>query len=179
LHDELKIPVLYVTHSVGELARLSDQVVLLEDGQVSGTGSIGDLFTRPDLSLLHGDKAAALIVGEVAGHDTRYDLTLVDFSGGRFYIPRQDLAKGQEVRLRVVARDVSITLEHQTGTSILNILPATILTLIPEGNAQYMVRLAVGEAVLLARVTGKSVHRLDLTPGKSVYIQVKSVALLA
>ncbi len=81
--------------------------------------------------------------------------------------------------MRIAARDVSLTLEPQAGTSILNILPARIDALAPEGPAQDTVRLSVGETPLLARVTRKSVSALGLEPGRTVYAQVKSIALLA
>ena len=86
---------------------------------------------------------------------------------------------GSMVRLRVTARDVSLTLEHQQDTSILNIFPATVEELVPEGKAQVMVRLKVGDVSMLARVTRKSATLLDLRPGKGVYAQAKSVALLS
>ncbi len=179
LHNELDIPVLYVSHSPDEVARLADHLILLDAGQTKAMGSISEMLTRLDLPLAHGDDAEALIEVVVAGHDDEYDLTYLDFSGGRFTVPRKTLALGQLVRLRVAARDVSLTLEYQLGTSILNIFPATIKEIIPEGSAQIMVRLLVGELSLLSRITRKSAALLDLKLGKSVFVQAKSVALLS
>ena len=90
----------------------------------------------------------------------------------------KDLPLGTEVRLRIAARDVSLTLEPQSGTSILNIFPAVVDQVIPEGQAQLIVRLLLEDVPLLARVTRKSAALLDIRPGKAVYAQVKSVALL-
>jgi len=179
LHNELDIPVIYVSHSPDEVARVADHLVLLAAGSVTASGAIGDMLTRLDLPLAHGSDAEALIEATVAGHDDSYHLTYLDFAGGRFTVVRKDLPPGSSVRLRVAARDVSLTLEHQSGTSILNIFPATIDALIPEGEAQVTVRLVVGGVPMLARVTRKSASVLDLKPGKSVYAQAKSVALLA
>jgi molybdate transport system ATP-binding protein len=179
LHDEFDIPVIYVSHSQDEVARLADHLVLLEAGRVRATGPIGEMLTRLDLPLAYGNDAEALIEAVVAGHDDEYDLTLLDFSGGRFTVSRHDLPVGHPVRVRVIARDVSLTLEHQSGTSILNIFPATIEEITPAGSAQMMIKLMSGDVTLLARVTRKSASVLDLKPGKLVYAQAKSVALLS
>ena len=179
LHDELDIPIIYVSHSSDEVARLADHLVLLEAGRIKAAGAIGEMLTRLDLPLAHGGDAEALIEARVAGHDDEYDLTHLDFSGGRFTVTRKALPVGHSVRLRVAARDVSLTLEHQSGTSILNIFPATSDEITPEGSAQVTVRLVAGGVPLLSRVTRKSAALLDLKPGKSVYAQAKSVALLS
>jgi molybdate transport system ATP-binding protein len=168
LHDEFDIPVIYVSHSQDEVARLADHLVLLEAGRVRATGPIGEMLTRLDLPLAYGNDAEALIEAVVAGHDDEYDLTLLDFSGGRFTVSRHDLPVGHPVRVRVIARDVSLTLEHQSGTSILNIFPATIEEITPAGSAQMMIKLMSGDVTLLARVTRKSASVQDLKPGKLV-----------
>lgn len=179
LRNELDIPVIYVSHSPGEVARLADQLVLLEAGRVVATGAIQDMLTRLDLPLAHDSDAEALIEATVAGHDAEYELTYLDFSGGRFTVTRKNVTVGSNVRLRVAARDVSLTLEHQSGTSILNIFPATVAEITDEGPAQVTVRLLLGSVPMLARVTRKSASVLDLKPGKLVYAQAKSVALLS
>jgi molybdate transport system ATP-binding protein len=178
LHDELAMPVLYVSHSPGEVARLADHLVLLEAGLVRATGALRDLRTRLDLARDLGSEADAVVEASVAGHDQVFHLTYLDFSGGRINVVRNGLPVGQTVRMRVLARDVSITLEPQTGTSILNIFPATVESLAEEGPAQTLVRLDVAGTPLLARITRKSAHALRLSPGKRVYVQVKAVTLL-
>ena len=179
LARQLDIPILYVSHATGEVARLADQMVLLEKGRERATGSTSDIFTRLDLPLAHSDKAAALIDATVREHDDEFALTLLDFSGGRFAISKKDLPIGHRARLRVVARDVSITLARQQDTSILNIFPATVTDISEENASQVLVRLQVGETTLLSRITRKSAAALQLAPGRKVYAQVKTVALLA
>lgn len=179
LHDELDIPLIYVSHSPDEVARLADHLVLLDEGRIRGSGAIGEMLTRLDLPLAHGDQAEALIEAVVAGHDDAYQLTYLEFPGGRFTVTRKPLPAGHAVRLRVAARDVSLTLERQSGTSILNIFPATIEELSPEGEAQMMVKLLAGGVPILSRVTRKSATLLDMQAGQSVYVQAKSVALLS
>jgi molybdate transport system ATP-binding protein len=179
LHDELKIPLLYVSHAHGEIARLADQLLLMDGGKINSFGPIGDMLTRLDLPLAHGDKAASLIQATVAGHDDEFNLTLLNFSGGQFTVAKKTLPISHKVRLRVIARDVSLTLKHQSQTSILNIFPATIKEMTPEGDAQIMIRLSLQGTPLLAKITRKSASLLDLKIGKQVYAQVKSVALLS
>ncbi len=179
LHDELDIPVIYVSHSPDEVARLSDHLVLLENGRVTAQGETSKMLTRLDLPLAHGDDAASLIHATVAEHDDEYNLTYLDFPGGRFTVARKALPVGFSVRLRVVARDVSITLAHQSGTSILNIFPSTIDDIISEGSSEKVVQLSVGGVTLLSRVTCKSASLLNLQKGQLVYAQIKSIALLS
>ena len=179
LHEELDIPVIYVSHSPGEVARLADQLILLDNGRVISAGDTIEIFSRIDLPLARDDKAAALIEATVADHDDNYNLTYLDFAGGRFTVTRRELPLGHAVRLRVVARDVSLTLAHQQDTSILNIFPTIVEDMAPQGGAQVMVRLSANGVPILARLTRKSAALLDLAPGKAVYAQVKSVALLS
>lgn len=179
LHARLNIPVIYVSHSPDEVARLADHLVLMENGGVTASGPISEMLTRVDLPLARGNDAEALIEAEVAAHDETYGLTYLDFPGGRFTVARKDLPTGTQVRLRVIARDVSITLEQQQGTSILNIFPATVDEIVPTSASQVTVRLLAGGVPLLSRITRKSAALLELTPGKTVYAQAKSVALLA
>jgi len=162
LHSELEIPVLYISHSPEEVARLADHLVLLEAGKVRASGPITEMLTHLDLPLAHGDSAGALVKANIGGHDSEFDLTFLDFPGGRITVTGHDLPIDHPVRLRIAARDVSLTLEQQTGTSILNIFPVTVEKLIPEGTAQMMVRVQAGGVPLLSRVTRKSAAVLEL-----------------
>lgn len=177
LHEELDIPIIYVSHSVDELARLADQLILLENGQVTGSGAIADMLTRTDLPLAHGDDASSLIHAKVAGHDNQFQLSYIDFAGGRFTVAKTDLPIDHAVRLKIAARDVSLTTAHQSGTSILNIFPATVEEITAEGESQIMVRLDAQGTHLLSCITRKSAHLLELKKGKTVFAQIKTVAL--
>jgi molybdate transport system ATP-binding protein len=178
-HEELEIPSLYVSHAADEVARLADHLVLLEAGRVRASGPVAELLTRFDLPMAHGDEASAVIDARVSGYDAVFHLTRVAFCGGEFLLARPTPPAGSRVRLRVLARDVSLTLERQGGTSILNIFPATVEALAEEGPAQVMVRLDAGGVPLLARITRRSESVLGLQPGKAVFAQIKALALLA
>ncbi len=176
---KLNIPIIYVTHSIDEAAYLGDHLVLLEEGKVSASGEITDMLTRLDLTLSHGERAASIIKAVVSKYDEKYNLTHIDFSGGQFVIPRKQLSKGERVRLRIEARDISLTIHRQSDTSILNIIPVTIEAIADEGKAQVQIRLIAGSDLLLSCITRKSAEQLDLKVGKKLYAQIKSVALLS
>jgi molybdate transport system ATP-binding protein len=182
LHARLEIPVLYVSHSAPELLRLADHLVLLAAGRVRAAGPLAEVTTRLDL-LPWGPEAELGVVIEavVVGHDERFDLTYLDFAGGRLSLPRHDAAPGSRQRVRVLARDVSLALERPERTSVLNVFPARIVEIseIGEtGGRQPLVKLDAGGATLLAQVTRKSLFTLDLRPGVPVYAVIKGVALL-
>lgn len=178
LHRELDIPMIHVSHLPEEVARLADHLVLLEAGRVVAAGDVHDVFSRLDLPLAQGGEAAALIEAVVTAHDENYQLTHLEFAGGRISMTRISLPPGSPVRLRLAARDVSLTLEKQTGTSILNIIPATVDALNRDGDAQVTVRLLASGVPILARITRKSADELALRPGMPLFAQIKSIALL-
>jgi len=179
LHDDLKIPVLYVSHSPDEVVRLADHLALMEKGRIRAFGPLADMLTRTDLSLAHRADAESMLEARVSGHDAHYQLLHLDIAGGRFHIAHDPIPPGQKVRLRILARDVSLTLERPSKTSILNVFPATVESLSPEGISQVTVKLQVDGMPLLSRITRKSADVLELKTGKEVYVQVKSVALSA
>ena len=178
LHRELDIPMLYVSHVPMEVQRLADYLVLLENGSVVASGEINDVLTRPGLALSRADEAAALLPATVRRHVSSFHLTELEVPGGSIYVPAQSLALGAPLRLRVLARDVSIALVRIEDTSISNVLDAGILGIHEDTDpANRLLRLDVGGTTILSRVTWRSVERLQLRAGMRVYAQVKSVAL--
>ena len=179
LHSQLEIPILYVTHSQDETSRLADHIMLIEDGKIIGNGPINEMLTRFDLPLSHSGDAISIFDARVMSRDTDFNLMYLEFKGGQFIVPDNKLPIESLVRIRVAARDVSITKKKQTDTSILNIFPAVVEEMVPEGDAQVMVRLTLNGVTLLACLTRKSATSLKLDQGLSVFIQVKSVAILS
>lgn len=178
LHDELDIPVLYVSHSADEVVRLADHLVLLETGKVVASGATQDLLTRLDLEVAHGDAASALVTATISAHDPDYHLSSATFPGGQLLLPQQSATIGQQVRIRVQARDVSLSLAPQRDSSILNIVAATVTELSADAAGQVMVGLDANGTRLLARITRKSCVTMELAPGKSLYAQIKGIAIL-
>lgn len=178
LHQALQLPVVYVSHALEEVARLADHLVLMDCGKVVAEGAVSTMLSRLDLPLTTGPDAGALIEATVESFDPQYHLSTLQFPGGAFAVPGEVLQKGEGVRLRVLARDVSLTLEHQASTSIQNIFAAQVVGHRAEGDAQVLVRLDLNGTDLLARVTRKSWQELGLGDGSTVFAQVKSVGLL-
>ncbi|MBC7499541.1 MAG: molybdenum ABC transporter ATP-binding protein [Herminiimonas sp.] len=178
LHDELDIPVLYVSHAPEEVARLADYLVLLDAGKVVAHGLTIDLLTRLDLDIAHGDAAGALIEATIVGHDPEFHLSCAEFGGGQLLLPQQTARIGKKVRIRIQARDVSLSLTPQRDTSILNIVAATVVATSDDAIGQAMVELEAGGTHLLARITLKSATAMQLAPGRMVYAQIKGVAIL-
>lgn len=179
LRDELSIPMLYVTHSADELARLADHLVVLDCGRVQAEGPAAAALAAIDRPLLAGDEVGALLAGRVAERDARWHLARVAFDGGSLWLRDGGLPVGHAVRLRVLARDVSIATCEPHGTSIQNHLPCSIESSAPDVHpSQVLVRVSVGASMLVARITGRAFDALDLRPGKRAWVQVKSVSLM-
>lgn len=179
LQRQLQLPMLYVSHSPDEVARLADDLVLMENGSAVASGPASEMLTRLDLPLSHDDNAAAVVTAFCTGHEKEFSLSLFNFDDNTLHVPGDHTHHGvKPLKLRILARDVSLTLERQHGTSILNIVPARVLDVLIGTSAQCMVRLDCSGQVLLARITRKSAAALDLQVGQNVYAQIKSVALL-
>ncbi|MFC5302399.1 molybdenum ABC transporter ATP-binding protein [Azospira restricta] len=181
LHDELEIPVLYVSHSLPEVARLADYLVLLEGGRVRAAGALGELLPRLDLPLSHGEEAFVVIAATVGAYDADYALARLDFSGSAgqsLWAPSPPRPLGAAVRVRIQARDVSLALSAQHDSSILNTLAATVVGLDAQPPGRALARLDAGGSALLARLTRKSLDQLGIQVGQTVFAQVKSVALV-
>lgn len=178
LHTQLDIPVLYVSHAPDEVARLADHLVLMDAGRVTASGATRELMTRMDLPLAHGDTAAAIIDAVVTQVEPQFHMSHAEFAGRQISVLNPSLQVGQRIRVRIQARDVSLTLERQQGTSVLNIIAATVSGFSADSPGQVMVALNAGGSMLLARITQKSLEGLLLQPGSPVFAQVKGVAVL-
>jgi len=179
LHDELSIPVIYVSHSPDEVARLADHLLVMDQGRVLASGALGDVLTRIDLPIRLGEEDGVVLEGHIAERDERWHLVRVAWGHTGVWVRDPGGACGRRVRVRILARDVSLAHTRTEGTSILNILPAEVISIgTGEHPALALVKLQVEGSVLLARLTRRSAAELGLTPGLPVWIQIKAVALL-
>lgn len=178
ISTETGTPMLYVTHSRDEAARLADFLVLMNEGHVASSGPMAGILTSPAPGLAQGEDAGCVVFARVKSVDAEFHLAHLEFPGGQLLVPDPGLAAGAKIRVRIHARDVSLALEPASGSSILNILAARVLDLIDDGPSRILVRLAVGETVFLAAVTRRSAATLELGADLELYAQVKSVALL-
>jgi molybdate transport system ATP-binding protein len=182
LHDELDIPVLYVSHAQDEVARLADHLVLLSDGKALASGPIGETLARLDLPMAMGDDAGVIIEGQVSAYDAEYQLLSLQLPATEMNIrvTHAPMALGQALRCKVHARDISLTLQDSEFSSILNRLPVTVVSEQSADNAAHvLIRLDAGGTPLLARITRYSRDQLGVNPGQRLWAQIKAVAVLA
>jgi molybdate transport system ATP-binding protein len=183
LHQELSLPVVYVTHAMDEVARLADHLVLMRDGRVEAAGALAALMARTDLPLSRQDDAGVVLETQVIEHDAEHGMTRVGFNGASLWVGESAAPLGERVRARVLARDVSVTRQRPAETSILNVLPV-ILESVQRERSTALLRLRVGDGtpqgawVLLARITSRSADALRLQPDDSLHAQIKGVALM-
>ncbi len=179
LHDELDIPVIYVSHSPDEVARLADHIVALDGGRVVAHGPLGETLARLDLPIRLGEDAGVVLDATIGEIDTQWHLARVDFPGGNLWTRDHDLPVGRKVRVRVLARDVSLTLDDPGRSSIQNVHPAVVEAVADDDHpANRLIRVTLGETRLLSRLTRRAVEQLGIVPGLPVRAQVKSVALM-
>ena len=178
LHQQLDIPVLYVTHSQQEVAQLADHLVIMDEGRALASGALAETQSRLDVPLAQDREAAAVWQATVAEHEADYHLTRVDFAGGSLSLPAVDAPVGTLLRVQIYARDVSIALEAPTATSILNVLPATVTGIANGCDSRTVLQVRVGDQALLAHITRKSALMLGLQIGMAVYVQIKGTSIL-
>jgi molybdate transport system ATP-binding protein len=158
LHDELSIPVIYVSHDIEEVSRLCDHLVLLDDGDVAASGDLFAVVSRIDVPMLYGRNSGVVLWATAVDHED--GLTKFDFGDGDIWV-----------------RDVSVARERPEQTTILNVLSATVEEIHVVDQATALVRLGIGNQNVLAQVTRRSVKRLELKHGDHVFAQVKSVTV--
>lgn len=175
LRDELQIPVLYVSHSLAEVARLATTIVTLTAGRVTGVGPAAHVLSDPQMALgLHD--AGAILTGSLTAHHAD-GLSEVATAGGPLFIPRNAAKLGSRLRVRIEAQDVILSRDRPSGLSAMNILYGTIDSIATRDGSDAMVALRLGEENLLARVTCRSVAALGLEVGNGCHAIMKSVAL--
>lgn len=180
LHDELAIPVLYVSHSIAEVSRLSDYIVQMEEGRAVDQGTAVELLSSLHQHFVPGEEPGAVIEAQITDHDEHHHLTIIGLPGGlQILAPRLAAVVGARARVRIPAREVSIALNVPQGTSILNILPARIVDHSEGDPGRVLVQLCLdgSETRLLSRISRYSWERLELHNGMAVQAQIKSMSL--
>lgn len=179
LRDEVGIPILYVSHSVPEIARLATTVVALEAGRVVRAGPAAEVLADPDVVPVFGVReAGALVSARVADHHDD-GLTALTWSGGELLLPHVSQPIGAEVRVRIEAQDIILASTRPEGISALNVVPVAVVSLREGAGPGVIVQLRAGDEVLLARVTGRSAKAMGLAPGWQGFAVLKSVAVAA
>jgi molybdate transport system ATP-binding protein len=176
LRDEADIPIVYVSHSVAEVARLATKVIILENGRVSASGDAATILSQPS-STISRREAGAVIDGIVGETDTEHQITVIRAGQAEIRVPHLNAPTGKAVRLQIAARDVMLATSRPEGLSALNILTATIIEIGEPAQGMVDVRLDCGGVTIVSRITLLSRGMLQLHAGKPVYAIIKSVAL--
>lgn len=174
LRDELRLPILYVSHSLAEVARLATTTVLLDAGRITAAGPTADVLGDP-AAPLPPREAGALITARVEAQDSD-GLARLATPGGPLFLPAPTARPGDRLRLRILAQDVMLALTPPQGISALNVIETTLREIREDGGA-VLVQLALGDEVLLARITARSARALGLAPGLQVFAVLKTVAV--
>lgn len=174
LRDETKLPMIYVSHNVDEVARLADEIVVLRDGRSVAQGSVFDLLTRIENGF-DIPPLGAVLDSIVEAHRLEEGLTVLSFDGGTLTVSRIAREVGSRLRVRIRAEDIMLAREEPRAISANNVLPATISALRVDDGSQAEVQLAFGNSRLVARITRASATRLALQPGVPVFAIIKSV----
>jgi molybdate transport system ATP-binding protein len=177
LRDHTNVPILYVSHSVAEVARLATTVVVLENGKVARAGPADQVLSDPDMVRQLGVREAGSVLPATIQQHHQDGLSELKISGGRLFLPRMNVAIGAQTRVRILAQDVILSLDAPTGLSALNILPVQIMALRDGSGPGVIVQMQCGSDRLLARITRRSADRMGLKPGDSVHAVIKSVSI--
>lgn len=177
VRDRFGTRIVYVSHSIAEISRLADEVLLMNEGALLAHGSTETIFNRRDLRPYTGRyEGGALIEATVTGHDPQYFLSTLSFSGGQLVTPGIDVPVGTRVRVRVRARDVSLAIEKPSGISIRNILLAEVMSIDDQQGAIVEVHVRLGDTTLLARISRLACVEMNLAVGRSVFVLLKAIA---
>ena len=181
LQRELSLPIVYVSHAIDEVARLAQQLVLLERGRVVGAGALADVMARLDLPTARGDGAGVVLPAVVAECDAHWQLARLVVNGGDFSVWARDpgFEPGRALRVRLLARDLSLARQPQQHSSIGNQLQGVVESIAEDEHPGLaLVRVRIGASPVVARLTRRSVHALQLAPGEAVWVLAKTVAVM-
>jgi molybdate transport system ATP-binding protein len=177
LRDNAGLPILYVSHAMEEVARLATTVVALDAGRVVAQGPAAAVLSDPAAVPALDPGTAGAVIEAVVEAQEADGLTRVAGAGGTLYLPRLEAARGARLRLRIEAQDVMLSRARPEGLSALNLIEARILSIHPGHGPGALVRLQAGDAVLLSRITQRSVAALELAEGQVVHAVIKSLAM--
>lgn len=178
LKTALRLPILYVTHSLDEVTQLADSMVLIEAGRVISCGPLSEMAARADLPLAQRDDAGAVLLCRVAEHDARRELTRLEGAGATLLVPLLDAPIDAECRVRIPAREVILAAKPPDAISLHNIVPGEVRRITADAaRRSVLVEMALPNGALIARVTPDAIARLALSPGRPVLGLIKSTSI--
>ena len=183
IKERSRTPLLYVTHQLEEALRMADRAVLMADGRIAAAGALEEVFAHPAMDAFAGEHDAGVVVRGTV-REKQHGVSAVSVPGGRFVTTERDLTLGQDVRLRILSRDVALALARPEATSLLNILKCRIAAITSVSDREVLVSLELADratekapARIAARITRHSAARLTLAEGLEVYAMIKAVAV--
>ncbi len=183
LKTRLNIPIIYVTHSPDEVARLADHIVMIDDGKIITSGPLSETLSRLNSPYYLTSELGVVIDSTISEQDKRWKMSKILLSEEELWFHddknNNENEVGNPVRIQILASDVSLSLSARLGTSITNCLPASIaeITTIPETGIT-LVKLTIGEITVMSRISSKSAHTLDIHKGMKIWAQIKSAAVI-
>ncbi len=178
LRDETKTPIVYVSHSIQEVARLADRIVVMKDGRVDAEGNAAEVLSRPDFSThLERREAGSILSGNIESFDERHGLAAVRLNAALLQVPAKKATAGIPARVLIPARDVMLALVKPEGLSALNILEGHVADISESEDGMVTIQVDCGGDIIQSRITHLSRERLQLEPGKPVHAIIKSAAL--
>ncbi|ACX82488.1 Sulfate/thiosulfate import ATP-binding protein CysA [Aggregatibacter actinomycetemcomitans] len=179
LSKEINIPILYVTHSIDELLRLPERVVLLTDGKVEAYDMLENIWESPlFLPWKQENEQSAVLSLPVFMHNPSYKMTALSIGDQNIWINQVASEMNENVRICVHSSDVSISLHKAEKSSIRNILHGRIVK-IQEQENRVDLKLDIGGKHIWASISKWSFHDLALQPGQLVYAQIKAISVLS
>ena len=177
LHEELSIPMLYVSHSMAEVTRLCDYILVMEQGRVQFNGRLHDALVSPESPLSHEEDAAAILEGIVSKQENEFQLSTIQTSNANHIVVPGQTNIGQHVRLRIKASDVSLCKSAVSDSSILNVIEGNISAILEETQGHVLLQINSRNDILLARISRKSYQQMELGLNQNIHMQIKAVSI--
>ena len=178
LRDRLSIPMVYVSHQYDEVLRLATHVVLLDAGKVVAQGSPSEVSLLPELRAIVGPEAVgAVLDGTIDSVDETRRLAELRLGKGRLHISARDVRVGATIRVQLLARDVILATERPHALSVRNAVEGVIDDITADDEDAQLVRVDIGGAFVLSRITTAAVDALGLRRGSAVWVLIKAVSM--
>jgi molybdate transport system ATP-binding protein len=167
----------YVSHQFDEVLRLATHVVLMDAGTVVTQGTLGEVSLRPELRAIVGpDSVGAVLDGVITRTDPARGMADLQLGHGTLYVSLRDVAAGSRVRVQLLARDIILATESPRGLSVQNSLQGVVVDVTDDEHEAVLVKVDIGGAIVLARITQNALEALRLRTGASVWVLVKAVS---
>ena len=179
IRRQVRLPIVYVSHSLDEVLALSDQIALIHGGKTELVGSTEDVLNNEKaMPLLGRNEPFTVLSGVVTSHDTAFGLSTVETAAGSIQVPGVVSTIGSKVRLRLLARDVSLALTRPRDISVLNLLEGTVHNVADLSTGAVIVKVGLNKDLVIdSRITRRACDNLKLSEGTSVFALIKSVAV--